>query len=198
MTDHTAEKLIESREKTHGEFLDNANMTWDLMDICMQSRNWPTLPQHMKHAVYMTMHKMSRMLGGDPFEVDHWADNAGYSTLVVQRLKDSSIKPYKATGIYETLARGWNCSVEEAKRRAPPPKRPTVPEVQKPGSPEDGGHHDSETAAMDEFVKLKYGQAGESAGDVAERVHRGIEEALASASKDSFFKEVDNGGATPV
>lgn len=197
MTDHTAEKLIESREKTHGEFLDNANMTWDLMDICMQSRNWPTLPQHMKHAVYMTMHKMSRMLGGDPFEVDHWADNAGYSTLIVQRLKDESIKPYKATGIYETLARGWNCSVEEAKRRAPPPKR-AVPEVQKPGSPEDGGHHDSETAAMDGFVRAKYGQAGESDQDIADRISRSIIENGVIEVKNPFFKEVDNGGATPV
>jgi hypothetical protein len=38
-------------------------------------------------ALEMIVHKMGRIVNGNPDEVDHWVDIAGYATLVADRLQ---------------------------------------------------------------------------------------------------------------
>jgi hypothetical protein len=41
---------------------------------------------HMQEAAEMIVHKLARIVNGNPFYMDSWVDIAGYATLVVDRL----------------------------------------------------------------------------------------------------------------
>jgi hypothetical protein len=49
--------------------------------------NWATLTPAMRESLDMTIHKIHRILTGEPSEVDHWKDIGGYSELIVRILK---------------------------------------------------------------------------------------------------------------
>ena len=78
--------LLRERAKTHGDFTEHAEITQSLKDIMHVSQNWDRLTNIQKEALEMTAHKIGRILAGDPDVVDHWADIAGYSELVVKRI----------------------------------------------------------------------------------------------------------------
>ena len=46
--------------------------------------NWDRLTPEQKESLDMTIHKIHRILTGDPNEVDHWKDIGGYSDLIVR------------------------------------------------------------------------------------------------------------------
>src|SRR5262245_24164283 len=76
-------------------------------------RNWPELPDEVKHALYMIAHKLARIMAGNPLHVDHWDDIAGYATCVADRIREP-VDPYDAGDIYAALAVGWGISREAA------------------------------------------------------------------------------------
>jgi hypothetical protein len=161
----TVDKILAERPSKHGEFEENSRATWEIMRALQGERNWPTLTDPEKHALYMIAHKMARVMAGDAKCEDHWDDIAGYATLVAERLR-TPVKTYDSAQIYAALALGWNVTVQEAEARvtaarqrdaaasrpAAPPA-PTVapamprtaklvpPEPLRPGTPEDGGHY---------------------------------------------------------
>lgn len=114
----TASGLIDSRQGTHGEFNENSRATWEIVRALQAERNWSVLPDNMKHALYMIAHKMGRIVAGNPEEPDHWDDIAGYATLVSQRIAKDVPPINIRTDLYAALAVGWDCSREEAVRRA--------------------------------------------------------------------------------
>ena len=52
-----------------------------------ESVNWPDLSPSQAESLDMIAHKIGRILAGDPFVKDHWADIAGYAELVARELK---------------------------------------------------------------------------------------------------------------
>jgi DNA primase len=48
---------------------------------------WDSLAPYQREALEMIAQKISRALHGNPHEVDHWRDIAGYATLVVNELE---------------------------------------------------------------------------------------------------------------
>src|SRR5262245_29968046 len=76
-------------------------------------RNWPELPDEVKHALYMIAHKLARIMAGNPLHVDHWDDIAGYATCVADRIREP-VDPYDAGDVYAALAVGWGISREAA------------------------------------------------------------------------------------
>lgn len=75
------EMLVE-RGKTHGDFEAHAAMSQTFKYILRDSKAWDTLDPHMQEALDMIVHKIARILVGNPTHVDHWDDIAGYATLV--------------------------------------------------------------------------------------------------------------------
>lgn len=118
MADMTTSGLIDSRQGTHGEFMENSRATWEIMRVLQAERNWAVLPDNMKHAMYMIAHKMARIVAGNPEERDHWMDIAGYATLVEQRIEKPVAPVDIGSDLYMALAVTWNCSRDEAKKRA--------------------------------------------------------------------------------
>ena len=75
------------RGKVHGDFGDNAVYAQDLKKILHESHNWRGLTPIQTEALEMIVHKIARILSGDPNHKDHWADIQGYARLVETRLK---------------------------------------------------------------------------------------------------------------
>jgi hypothetical protein len=89
MTDNVnVNAILAERGKTHGKFEDHAKISQDLKTILHYSDNekWELLSNDQKEALDMIAHKIARILNGNADYVDHWADIAGYATLVANRL----------------------------------------------------------------------------------------------------------------
>lgn len=76
--------IIAEREKTHGSYLDNATITWTIMDALRSGVSWDKLHPAQKETLHMIAHKMHRVVNGNPFTYDHWVDIEGYAHLIVQ------------------------------------------------------------------------------------------------------------------
>lgn len=76
----TAELLAE-RGKTHGNFVDHATITQNLKRDMRAWDNWDKLSTPQKEALEMIVHKIGRILAGNPNYKDHWDDIAGYAEL---------------------------------------------------------------------------------------------------------------------
>jgi hypothetical protein len=81
MTNDVKEVLNE-RQGQHGDFSDNARITEALMGVVRGENAFEFLPPVMKTSLFMILHKVGRILSGDPTFEDHWTDIEGYSRLV--------------------------------------------------------------------------------------------------------------------
>lgn len=75
--------ILTEREKTHGDFYDVASMAQALKDAMRRGKNWKVLDDTQREALEMMASKIGRILSGNPHEVDHWRDIAGYAQLIV-------------------------------------------------------------------------------------------------------------------
>lgn len=85
VTDETTSSLQEvlaNRRATHGDFGQHALITQRLKDAAKQGANWYKLSPAQKESVDMILHKIGRILSGDPNHADHWIDICGYSKLI--------------------------------------------------------------------------------------------------------------------
>lgn len=81
-------EILNQRENTHGKFSNHAKISQDFKTILHYSdiEKWESLNYDQREALDMIVHKIARILNGDADYVDHWADIAGYSTLVANSL----------------------------------------------------------------------------------------------------------------
>lgn len=86
------DETLQERKKTHGEYTDNAQTTWDLMRVVMYRPGWNDLTDTQRETIHMTFHKFSRAINGDPSEPDHWLDVSGYNKLIVDQLLREAAK----------------------------------------------------------------------------------------------------------
>lgn len=84
------ENTLEERGKRYGEFSHHALISQDLKMIIHRTDGWKRLGVDQAEALDMIMHKIARILNGDPNYMDSWHDIAGYATLVEQRLTTGS------------------------------------------------------------------------------------------------------------
>lgn len=82
--------ILSERARTYGTFLSNA-ATAQQLKTCLHSQvNWHVLPVDCKEAIEMIMHKISRIINGDPEYLDSWHDIAGYAMCVANRIEQES------------------------------------------------------------------------------------------------------------
>lgn len=80
---------LNERRNTHGDFTLNSATSQRIKAIMRDGENWNLLIPYQREALEMVAHKIGRILSGNPDEVDHWRDIAGYATLVEQRLVEA-------------------------------------------------------------------------------------------------------------
>ena len=77
----TTKELLAERAKTHGSFEDHARVT-QLLKMNMELEpNWNQLSDCHRESLHMIVHKIGRILAGNPNFRDHWDDIAGYAKL---------------------------------------------------------------------------------------------------------------------
>ena len=90
MTDIKAsiEAILTERKKTHGDFSDHARVTQRLKAVFMGEATLcnAELSDVQREAVSMILHKIGRIVAGNPNVKDHWDDIAGYAKLVADRV----------------------------------------------------------------------------------------------------------------
>jgi hypothetical protein len=84
----TVEQTLANRERTHGSFRRHAQIAQELKSLAhFESAR---LTHTEAEALDMILHKIARVLAGDPHFADHWHDIAGYAMLIDNELSDAS------------------------------------------------------------------------------------------------------------
>jgi hypothetical protein len=81
-----AEKLIQVRPTTHGDFSDGAKFTQSVMRSAAAAPSWPLLTDVQKECFHHIVQKLQRVVCGDPNTRDHWDDVAGYAMIASKRI----------------------------------------------------------------------------------------------------------------
>lgn len=80
------EGTLAERGKTNGNYEDTAAYIQSLKGTLHTSKNWPMLSLAQRESLEMIVHKIGRILSGDPNHVDHWHDIIGYAKLIEDSL----------------------------------------------------------------------------------------------------------------
>jgi hypothetical protein len=92
MEPNDVDAILDSRAKDYGKFIEGAEimqMLKRLVHNYIEDRGTP-LAFDQREAIDMIIHKMGRIINGNPDKVDHWVDIAGYATLVAERLEGNA------------------------------------------------------------------------------------------------------------
>jgi hypothetical protein len=86
------DQVLDSRAKDYGKFIEGAEIMQMLKRVVhnyIEDRGTP-LAFDQREAIDMIIHKLGRIINGNPDKVDHWVDVAGYATLVAERLEGNA------------------------------------------------------------------------------------------------------------
>lgn len=79
-------KVLHERGNTYGDFYEHARITQNLKLTMQRTGNWDRLTPAMRESLEMIVHKVGRILNGDPNYKDSWTDIIGYARLVEKDL----------------------------------------------------------------------------------------------------------------
>jgi len=81
--------ILAERGSRYGSFLGHAEISQRLKGTIhyFEAERGCDLDPDMREALEMIMHKVARILNGDPRYADNWLDIAGYSKRVADRLQ---------------------------------------------------------------------------------------------------------------
>ena len=79
-------KLLEQRGQNYGDFSGQASISQGLKDVARNGVQYDSLKPFQKESVEMILHKIARIVNGNPNYIDSWKDIIGYSQLVVDKL----------------------------------------------------------------------------------------------------------------
>ncbi len=75
-------RTLDNRETRYGRFSGHAEITQGLKRAMVSAPKWGDLSDDKKEALEMIVHKIGRILNGDPEYKDSWHDIVGYAKLV--------------------------------------------------------------------------------------------------------------------
>jgi hypothetical protein len=82
-------RLLQAREERYGDFELNAILSQRLKTLLRKTANWNSLPDILKEALEMDMHKLSRILCGEYKYLDSWVDRIGYIQRAVEYIEQT-------------------------------------------------------------------------------------------------------------
>lgn len=89
---NNVDKTLDARAKDYGLFKDGAALMQSLKRSLAEhaARHNKAFADDQWEALEMIVHKMGRIVNGNPDVVDHWVDIAGYATLIADRLQGNA------------------------------------------------------------------------------------------------------------
>jgi hypothetical protein len=89
--------LTRVRGPVHGNFAEGATITQGVLALVQGGSSWPRMSAAKREAVHMIVHKIHRIVTGNPDHKDHWDDIGGYAQLGANDCVDAvPIKKRKA------------------------------------------------------------------------------------------------------
>lgn len=84
--------VLDSRAKDYGKFKDGAALMQSMKRLIADhaAKHDKTFSDDQWEALEMIVHKVGRIVNGNPDKVDNWVDIAGYATLVADRLQGNA------------------------------------------------------------------------------------------------------------
>lgn len=84
--------VLDARAVEYGKFKDGAALMQSLKRTLADhaQRHGKTFADDQWEALEMIVHKIGRIVNGNPDKVDHWTDIAGYAKLVADRLEGNA------------------------------------------------------------------------------------------------------------
>lgn len=82
------QEILANRGTRYGKFKDHAKLSMKLKTIVREGRSWHIMSDSQKEGLDMILHKISRIINGDPDYDDSWVDITGYAQLVVDELRE--------------------------------------------------------------------------------------------------------------
>lgn len=93
MSTSNVDATLTERGTRYGEFIDHSRYAQDLKRAMQRvPANWHKLSDDKKEALEMVVHKIGRILNGDPEYIDSWHDIIGYVRLVEKNLEAAQQK----------------------------------------------------------------------------------------------------------
>ena len=87
------EEVLNQRQATYGSFTKNAEVSQMLKYFMTQGTNYKQMPVPHREALEMIVHKIARIVNGDPNYIDNRVDIIGYSQLVIEEIKSYDEEP---------------------------------------------------------------------------------------------------------
>ena len=78
---------IAERGKRYGDFTDHARISQGLQRVLLSEAKWWEMSDDKREALILIVHKIARILNGDPEYADNWHDIGGYAKLAEDRCK---------------------------------------------------------------------------------------------------------------
>ena len=85
------EATLQERGARYGPFEGHAMIAQSLKGYVQGLIGWRRLSSAQREALDMILHKIARILNGDPDHADSWHDIAGYAQLVVDLLSKEKL-----------------------------------------------------------------------------------------------------------
>jgi len=89
LPDFSVNSILDVRANNYGKFKDGAELMQSLKRsmAAHAAKHDKTFADDQWEALEMIIHKMGRIVNGNPDVTDHWVDIAGYATLIADRLE---------------------------------------------------------------------------------------------------------------
>ena len=90
--DTNIDETLDARAQDYGRFKDGAALMQGIKRLLADHalRHNKTFADDQWEALEMIVHKMARIVNGNPDKVDHWVDIAGYAKLIADRLQGNA------------------------------------------------------------------------------------------------------------
>ena len=88
----SVDKTLNARAEMYGKFKDGAALMQSIKRTLADhaAKHNKTFADDQWEALEMIVHKIGRIVNGDPNVTDHWVDIAGYATLIAERLEGNA------------------------------------------------------------------------------------------------------------
>ena len=86
VSSETIQTTLAARGSRYGKFKDHAHITQQLKNFMWCHPNYKALSPSQAEALEMIVHKIGRIINGDPNYHDSWHDIVGYAQLVADEL----------------------------------------------------------------------------------------------------------------
>jgi hypothetical protein len=81
------DEILVERGKRYGRFSGHALISQEIKSVLMRSPSFKDMNVSQMESMSMIVHKIARIVNGDPNYIDSWADIAGYAQLIVKQLE---------------------------------------------------------------------------------------------------------------